>query len=99
MRIGHITARSSKWDVIHAIRVKDLFPYRIIGGRVLRAALEPSRSFAAIFAGKSPWDLPSPESASLRAVDARSTVLRSNLMCVGPKPQKLFYCTEYKTLD
>ena len=36
--------------------------HRIIGGRILRSALEPSRSFAAIFAGKFPWDLPSPES-------------------------------------
>jgi hypothetical protein len=36
--------------------------HRILGGRVLRSALEPSRSFAAIFAGKFPWDLPSPES-------------------------------------
>jgi hypothetical protein len=35
--------------------------HRILGGRVLRSALEPSRSFAAIFAGKFPWDLPSPE--------------------------------------
>jgi hypothetical protein len=37
--------------------------HRILGGRVLRAALEPSRSFAAIFAGKFPWDLPAPESS------------------------------------
>ena len=37
--------------------------HRILGGRVLRAALEPSRSFAAVFAGKFPWDLPSPESS------------------------------------
>jgi hypothetical protein len=36
--------------------------HRIIGGRILRSALEPSRSFAAIFAGKFPWDLPTPES-------------------------------------
>jgi len=36
--------------------------HRIIGGRVLRSALEPSRSFAAIFAGKFPWDLPAAES-------------------------------------
>ncbi len=36
--------------------------HRILGGRILRSALEPSRSFAAIFAGKFPWDLPSPES-------------------------------------
>ena len=35
--------------------------HRIIGGRILRSALEPSRSFAAIFAGKFPWDLPSSE--------------------------------------
>lgn len=36
--------------------------HRIFGGRILRSALEPSRGFAAIFAGKFPWDLPSPES-------------------------------------
>jgi len=35
--------------------------HRILGGRVLRSALEPSRSFAAIFAGKFPWQLPAPE--------------------------------------
>jgi len=35
--------------------------HRILGGRVLRSVLEPSRSFAAIFAGKFPWDLPSSE--------------------------------------
>ena len=36
--------------------------HRILGGRVLRTALEPSRSFAALFAGKFPWMLPAPES-------------------------------------
>jgi hypothetical protein len=36
--------------------------HRIIGGRGLRSALEPSRSFAAIFSGRYPWDLPTPES-------------------------------------
>ncbi len=36
--------------------------HRILGGRIIRTALEPSRSFAAVFAGKFPWDLPSPES-------------------------------------
>ena len=36
--------------------------HRIIGGRILRSALEPSRSFAAIFSGRFPWDLPTPES-------------------------------------
>lgn len=35
--------------------------HRILGGRVLRSALEPSRSFAAIFAGKFPWELAAPE--------------------------------------
>jgi hypothetical protein len=36
--------------------------HRIIGGRILRSALEPTRSFAAIFSGRFPWDLPTPES-------------------------------------
>jgi hypothetical protein len=35
--------------------------HRILGGRVLRSALEPTRSFAALFAGKFPWMLPAPE--------------------------------------
>lgn len=35
--------------------------HRIFGGRVLRSALEPTRSFAALFAGKFPWMLPAPE--------------------------------------
>lgn len=35
--------------------------HRIIGGRFLRSALEPTRSFAALFAGKFPWMLPAPE--------------------------------------
>ena len=35
--------------------------HRILGGRVLRSALEPTRSFAAIFSGKFPWQLPAPE--------------------------------------
>jgi hypothetical protein len=35
--------------------------HRILGGRVMRSALEPSRSFAAIFAGKFPWELPAQE--------------------------------------
>ena len=32
--------------------------HRILGGRILRACLEPSRDFAAIFAGKFVWQLP-----------------------------------------
>jgi hypothetical protein len=35
--------------------------HRIFGGRILRSALEPSRSFAALFSGKYPWMLPAPE--------------------------------------
>jgi hypothetical protein len=36
--------------------------HRIIGGRILRSALEPSRSFAAVFSGSFTWDLPTPAS-------------------------------------
>jgi hypothetical protein len=35
--------------------------HRILGGRILRACLEPSRDFAAVFAGKLVWDLPQAE--------------------------------------
>jgi hypothetical protein len=35
--------------------------HRIFGGRVLRSALEPTRSYAALFAGKFPWQLPAAE--------------------------------------
>jgi hypothetical protein len=35
--------------------------HHILGGRILRSALEPTRSFAAIFSGKFPWQLPAPE--------------------------------------
>ena len=35
--------------------------HRILGGRVLRSALEPTRSMAALFSGKFPWMLPAPE--------------------------------------
>jgi hypothetical protein len=35
--------------------------HRILGGRVLRSALEPSRSYAALFSGKFPWMLPAAE--------------------------------------
>lgn len=32
--------------------------HRILGGHILRTALEPSRSFAGLFAGKFPWMMP-----------------------------------------
>jgi hypothetical protein len=35
--------------------------HRILGGRLLRACLEPSRDFAAFFAGKFVWQLPQAE--------------------------------------
>jgi hypothetical protein len=35
--------------------------HRILGGRVLRAILEPSKDFAALFAGKLVWQLPQQE--------------------------------------
>jgi hypothetical protein len=35
--------------------------HRIFGGRILRACLEPSRDFAALFAGKFVWQLPQAE--------------------------------------
>jgi len=35
--------------------------HHIFGGRILRSALEPSRGFAALFAGKLPWMLPQNE--------------------------------------
>jgi hypothetical protein len=35
--------------------------HRIFGGRILRSCLEPSKDFAAVFAGKFPWQLPNQE--------------------------------------
>jgi hypothetical protein len=35
--------------------------HRIFGGRILRGCLEPSRDFAALFAGKFPWQLANAE--------------------------------------
>ncbi len=35
--------------------------HRIFGGRILRSCLEPSKDFAAVFAGKFPWMLPNAE--------------------------------------
>jgi hypothetical protein len=35
--------------------------HRVIGGMILRTALEPSRSFAGLFMGKFPWQWPAPE--------------------------------------
>jgi hypothetical protein len=45
--------------------------HRILGGRILRSALEPSRSFAAIFAGRFPWELPAAENNFLAVTPPR----------------------------
>ncbi len=50
--------------------------HRIFGGRILRSALEPSRSFAAIFSGKFPWMLPAPENNF--AVSAKSHAAKAD---------------------
>ena len=45
----------------HYVVVPVARKHRIFGGRVLRACLEPSRDFAAVFAGKFVWMLPQEE--------------------------------------
>jgi hypothetical protein len=35
--------------------------HRILGGRIVRSCLEPSKDFAAVFAGKFPWQMPNAE--------------------------------------
>lgn len=42
--------------------------HAIIGGRILRTALEPSRSFAGLFMGKLPWQWPDPEMHMVKPV-------------------------------
>lgn len=44
--------------------------HKILGGRILRSALEPSRSFAALFSGKFPWQLPAAENNFVVAAKA-----------------------------
>jgi hypothetical protein len=43
----------------------------ILGGRVLRSAIEPTRSFSAIFAGKFPWELPTGETGFIQKARPR----------------------------
>ena len=45
--------------------------HRVLGGRILRSALEPSRSFAALFSGRFPWQLPAPENNFVVATRTR----------------------------
>jgi hypothetical protein len=49
--------------------------HAVIGGKVLRTALEPSRSFAGLFWGKLPWQWPAPENRLVST--ARSTATSS----------------------
>jgi hypothetical protein len=51
--------------------------HRIIGGKVLRTALQPSRSFAGLFMGKLPWQWPAPESSIIKSVEKSATSLSS----------------------
>jgi hypothetical protein len=46
-------------DKYVAAKVAEAHPF--IGGKILRTALEPSRSFAGLFMGKLPWQWPAPE--------------------------------------
>ncbi|HVZ17670.1 MAG TPA: hypothetical protein VG897_11165 [Terriglobales bacterium] len=41
--------------------------HRVLGGIILRTALEPSRSFAGLFMGKLPWQWPAPEGYLLKS--------------------------------
>jgi hypothetical protein len=44
--------------------------HRIVGGMILRTALEPSRSFAGLFMGKLPWQWPTPERYLVKPVNS-----------------------------
>jgi len=46
--------------------------HRVLGGRILRTALEPSRSFAGLFMGKLPWQWPTPEAHLVKPTKAPS---------------------------
>jgi hypothetical protein len=71
--------------------------HRILAGRVLRSRLEPSRSFAAIFAGKFPWDLPSAES---EFVTSTKSHFPSTFGDFEPPPlRRLEFGTQYTSIS
>ena len=45
--------------------------HRILGGMILRTALEPSRSFAGLFMGRLPWQWPKAETNGLKQTKTR----------------------------
>jgi len=49
------------------VAAKVAVKHRILGGMILRTALEPSRSFAGLFMGKLPWQWPKPEAHNLNS--------------------------------
>jgi len=63
--------------------------HRIVGGMVLRTALEPSRNFAGLFTGKLPWQSPESEMHFVKPSKARNiptrdeTVWKENRQSIG----------------
>ena len=53
--------------------------HRILGGMILRTALEPSRSFAGLFMGKLPWQWPKPETNVLKPIRKQQSPTLSEL--------------------
>jgi hypothetical protein len=71
--------------------------HRILGGRVLRSALEPTRSFAAIFAGKYPWELPSADNGFVASQKSRHVPKFGTL---DPPPvRRLEFGTQYTSIS
>jgi hypothetical protein len=69
----------------------------ILGGRVLRSALEPTRSFAAIFAGKFPWELPMSENNFVSST--RSRVPPTFGTCESPPTRRFEFGTQYTNIS
>jgi hypothetical protein len=71
--------------------------HRILGGRVLRSALEPTRSFAAIFAGKYPWELPSADNDFVGSQKVRHVPKFGTLE--PPPTQRFEFGTHYTSIS
>jgi hypothetical protein len=69
----------------------------ILGGRVLRSALEPTRSFAAIFAGKYPWELPSVDNGFVASQKTRHVPKFGTLE--PPPVRRLEFGTQYTNIS
>jgi len=64
--------------------------HRIFGGRILRSALGPSRSFAALFAGKFPGMLPAPPKVVKIRIRTRSRYSTTSSARTTPTSACLF---------